>query len=101
MDIKVNSNEISNDFYANAYDELKVLAQETANELATANKLATDEIDKDLYEADDDYFDDDWYDIPIDVCDDEHVESLAKDTINKIDTNNKDNNSDNRQEIAR
>lgn len=78
MNIKVNSNEILKDFYANAYDELKVLAQET-----------NDELNKDLYEADDDYFDNDRYDIPIDVCNDAHVESVVKDTTNKIDTSNK------------
>ena len=48
-----------------------------------------DEINEDLYEADDDYFDDAFCDVPIDLCNDEHV-ALAKDTIiNKIDTINK------------
>lgn len=96
--MNTNTNEIFNTFYDDAYKELEVLIQATASKLATANELATDvsnkditndEIDKDLYEADDDYFDDDWCDVPIDVCDDEHVESLAKDTTNKIGTINK------------
>lgn len=84
MNMNTNTNEIFNAFYDDAYKELEILAQETANELATDE--TNDEIDKDLYEADDDYFDDDRYDIPIDVCNDAHVESVVKDTINKIDT---------------
>lgn len=82
--MSTNHDEIFNAFYDDAYDELKVLAQETANEVAT-DVSTNDEIDEDLYEADDDYFDDDFYDVPIDLCNDEHV-ALAKGTINKIDT---------------
>lgn len=46
---------------------------------------SNDEINEDLYEADDNYFDDDYCDVPIDECNDEHTE-LAKGTINKTDT---------------
>ena len=93
--MNTNTDELFNAFY-DAYKELEILKQETANELATdvSNKNITDddEIDKDLYDADDDYFDDDCYDVPIDECDDDqddNVGPLVKDTINKINTINK------------
>lgn len=75
--MNTNTNEIFNTFYDDAYKELEVLTNDVSS---------NDEIDKDLYEADDDYFDNDRYDIPIDVCNDAHVESVVKDTINKTDT---------------
>lgn len=87
--MSTNHDEIFNAFYDDAYDELKVLAQETANEVATdvsTKDITNDKIDKDLYDADGDYFDDDCYDAPIDECDDnqdDNVGPLAKDTADK------------------
>lgn len=83
MKTTTNTNEIFNTFYDDAYKELEVLTNDVSD------KNETDEIDKDLYEADDDYFDNDWYDIPIDVCNDAHVESVEKDTADKEGTPDK------------
>lgn len=87
MKMNTNTNEIFNTFYDDAYKELEILAKETANELATNE---TDEINEDLYEADDDdddYFEDNGcYDVPIDECDDnqdDNVGPLIKDTADK------------------
>lgn len=81
--MNMNTNEIFNVFYDDAYKELEILTTDVSD------KDATDELNKDLYEADDDYFDNDCYDVPIDECDDEHVESLAKDTADKEGTPDK------------
>ena len=78
--MNTNTNEIFNTFYDDAYKELEALTQDVPS---------NDEIDKDLYEADDDYFDNDRYDIPIDVCNDAHVESVVKDTDDKEGTPDK------------
>lgn len=80
MNMNTNSNEIFNAFYDDAYNELEVLTTDVSD------KDATDELNKDLYDADDDYFDDDCYNVPIDECDDDqddNVGPLAKDTADK------------------
>lgn len=81
--MNTNTKEIFNSFYDDAYNELEVLTTDVSD------KDATDELNKDLYDADDDYFDNDCYDVPIDECNDEHVESLAKDTADKEGTPDK------------
>lgn len=84
--MNTNTKEIFNVFYDDAYKELEVLTTDVSD------KDATDELNKDLYDADDDYFDNDCYDVPIDECNDDqddNVDPLIKDTADKEGTPDK------------